>query len=189
MKRIGITAMLLTATCFVLQAQVQYHALHTKIAVEGTSTLHAWSMTSESASCNVVLDFNGTDISDLSSLSFTVKAETLKSDRKGLDKNAYKALNTDKYPLISFNSSYANIHPAEQNSYVISAKGQLTISGVTRDVWLAAVTTINPDNSLQAHGSLKIKMSEYDVQPPSLMLGAVKAGDDITIKFDVMLKK
>lgn len=182
--------MLFTSACFVLQAQVQYRALSTKIEVAGTSTLHEWSMASESASCNLVLDLNGTNISGLSSLSFTLQAETLKSSHKSLDKNAYKALNTGKYPLISFNSNYANIHPAGQNSFVISAKGRLTISGVTKDVWIAGVTTINPaDMTMQTRGSLKIKMSEYDVQPPALMLGAIKAGDEITVKFDVTLKK
>jgi polyisoprenoid-binding protein YceI len=190
MKKISITAMLFTATCFVLQAQVQFQAVSTKIQVAGTSTLHEWSMASESARCNLVLDLNGTNISGLSSLSFTLQAETLKSDHKALDKNAYKALNTGKHPLISFNSNYANIRPAGQNSFVISAKGQLTISGVTKDVWIAGTTTINPaDMTLETRGSLKVKMSEYDVQPPTLMLGVVKAGDDVTVKFDVTLKK
>lgn len=189
MKKVILT-MLLGITCFALQAQIQYHALYSKIAVEGTSTLHEWNMVSKTADCVMAIEFNGANISGLSSLSFTLKAETLKSEHKGLDKNAYKALNTGKYPEISFISNYANIRPDGQNNYVISAKGQLTISGVTKEVWLAGVTTLNPANmSLETKGSLKIKMSEYDVKPPSLMLGAVKAGDEVTVKFDVALNK
>jgi len=173
-----------------LNAQVSYHASYSKISIAGTSTLHDWDMASEKANCDISFNFDGANITGLSSLLFTVQAETLKSDHKGLDKNAYKALNVEKFPEISFSSNYANIRSNGANSYVVSAKGKLTISGVTKDVWLAGVTTINPaDMSVQTTGSLKMKMSEYNVEPPSFMFGAMKTGDEIMVKFNVNLKK
>jgi polyisoprenoid-binding protein YceI len=73
---------------------------------------------------------------------------------------------------------------------VISAKGKLTIAGVSKDVWLAGVTTVNPaDMSVQTVGSLKIKMSEYNVEAPSFMFGAMKTGDEVSVQFNVTLKK
>jgi hypothetical protein len=36
-------------------------------------------------------------------------------------------------------------------------------------------------------GSKPIKMSEYNVEPPSFMFGSVKTGNDITITIDVTL--
>jgi hypothetical protein len=36
---------------------------------------------------------------------------------------------------------------------------------------------------------MRIKMSEYNVEPPSFMFGAMKTGDEITVKFNVTLKK
>lgn len=190
MKRLILTTLLVTTAAIVLDAQVKYHASYTKIAIAGTSTFHDWDMTSEKANCEISFNFDGVNITGLSSLAFTVDAQSLKSDHKGMDKNAYKALNTEQFPTISFSSNYANIHASGANSYVVSAKGQLTISGVTKDVWLAAVTTINPaDMSVQTIGSLKLKMSEYNVAPPSFMFGAMKTGDEITVKFNVNLKK
>ncbi len=190
MKRLLLTTCLTTILAVVLNAQVKYHASYTKVAVAGTSTFHDWDMTSEKADCDVSFNFDGVNITGLSSLAFTVDAQSLKSEHKGMDKNAYKALNTEKFPLISFNSSYANIRANGANSYVISAKGRLTISGTTKEVWLAGVTTINPvDMSVQTSGQLKLKMSEYNVQPPSFMFGAMKTGDEITVKFNVTLKK
>jgi polyisoprenoid-binding protein YceI len=173
-----------------LNAQARYHASFSKISVAGTSTLHDWDMASEKANCDISFNFDGANITGLSSLVFTVQAESLKSDHKGMDKNAYKALKTEKYPAISFTSNYANVRSNGPNSYVISAKGKLSISGVTKEVWLAGVSTINPaDMSIQTAGSAKIKMSEYSVEPPSFMFGAMKTGDEITVKFNVTLKK
>jgi polyisoprenoid-binding protein YceI len=190
MKRLTITTLLILSFGVILNAQVKYHASHLKIAVAGTSTLHDWDMVTEKDNCDISFNFDGNNLAGVSSLAFSVKAETLKSDHKGMDKNAYKALNTEKYPEISFTSTFANVRSNGPNSYVISAKGKLTISGVSKEVWMAGVATVNPsDLSIQTVGSAKIKMSEYKVDPPSFMFGAMKTGDDVNVKFSVTLKK
>lgn len=190
MKRLVFTTVLVVFASIFLTAQVKYHTSYSKISIAGTSTLHNWDMISEKANCEISFAFDGANITNLSSLLFTVKGESLKSDHKGLDKNAYKALNTDKYPDITFASNFANIRSNGANSYVISAKGKLTISGVSKEVWLAGVSTVNPsDMSIQTTGSMKIKMTEYEVEPPTFMFGAMKTGDEITVKFNVTLKR
>lgn len=190
MKRSIITTLLMITLGVIVSAQVKYHASNIKIAVAGTSTLHDWDMVAEKASCDIAFNFDGNNLTGLSALAFVVKAENLKSDHKGMNKNAYKALNSEKYPEISFTSNFANVRSNGPNSYVISAKGKLTISGVSKEVWLAGVSTVNPtDMSIQTMGSAKIKMSEYNVEPPSFMFGAMKTGDEITVKFSVTLKK
>jgi polyisoprenoid-binding protein YceI len=190
MKRIIFLVLLTLGLSALVNAQTKYHASYTKVAIAGTSTFHDWDMISDKANCDIAFNFDGANITGVSSLLFTVKAESLKSDHKGLDKNAYKALNSEKYPEISFTSSYANVRASGPNSYVISAKGKMTISGTVKEVWLAATCTVNPqDLSIQSTGSLKIKMSEYNVEPPTFMLGAMKTGDEITVKYNVNLKK
>ena len=190
MKRIIFLALLTLSLSSLVNAQTKYHASYTKVAIAGTSTFHDWDMISEKANCDITFNFDGANITGLSSLLFTVNAESLKSDHKGLDKNAYKALKSDKYPDITFTSSYANVRPNGPNSYVISAKGKMNISGTIKEVWLAAACTVNPqDMSIQSTGSLKIKMTEYNVEPPSFMMGAMKTGDEITVKYNVDLKK
>ena len=190
MKRIIFLALLTLSLGALVNAQTKYHASYTKVAIAGTSTFHDWDMISEKADCDITFNFDGANITGLSSLLFTVKAESLKSDHKGMDKNAYKALNSEKYPEISFASSYANVRPNGPNSYVVSAKGKLNISGTTKEVWLAATCTVNPqDMSIQSSGSLKMKMTEYNVEPPVFMFGAMKTGDEITVKYNVNLKK
>ena len=131
MKQLTLTIVLATILTTALNAQIKYHASYTSVSIAGTSTLHDWDMTSQKANCDIALNFDGVNITSLSSLVFTADAESLKSHHSGMDKNAYKALNSDKYPEISFASSYANIRPNGTNSYLISAKGKLTIAGVS----------------------------------------------------------
>jgi polyisoprenoid-binding protein YceI len=188
MKRIFITSCLLLGMGL-LFAQNKYRASNTKIRMEGTSTMHDWHMVSEQGISDVIFNLDGQNLSSMPSMTFTVQAETLKSSTKGLNKNAYKTLNTDKYPSIGFSSNYATIHSTGVNTYLMSVKGKLTIAGVAKEVWVSVACKVNADESIQASGSCKIKMTDYNMAPPSFMFGAMKTGDEVTIKFNALLSK
>lgn len=189
MKRLTFIVVLLMSLNISF-AQVKYETSGPILKIEGTSSLHDWNMTSKEGVCSAAFDFDGAKLTDMLSLAFSVRAETLKSSTKGLNRNAYKAMNTAKYPTITFISNHASVRSNGANSYVINAKGKLTISGVTKEVWVPVTCTVNPaDMSIQANGSYKIKMSEYKITPPSFMFGAMKTGDELTVKFNLALKK
>jgi hypothetical protein len=59
---------------------------------------------------------------------------------------------------------------------------------VSRDVDVTGVCTVNADKSIAINGSYKLKMTSYNVTPPSIMLGAIKTGDDITVNFNLLFK-
>jgi hypothetical protein len=160
-----------------------------KLTVEGTSNIHDWDMTSKQGSCFAEFVFGpGGHLAGLSSLQFTIPAESLKSDKKSLDKNTYKALNTEKYNTISFASNNAVVRPNGGSGFTLTTRGNLTISGVTRVVDLTANGVMNTDRSITYSGTYKLKMTDYKVTPPSLMFGAIKTGDAVTVKFDLVLK-
>lgn len=159
-----------------------------KIKIEGTSNIHDWEMNTDKGNSTAVFitDGNGV-ISGLSSLTFSLPIESLKSESSAMDKNAYKAMHSTKYTSLTFTVLSASIKPAG-NNYQVQSKGRLTISGVSRDIDITALCTVNPDKSIAVNGSYKLKMTAYNVTPPSIMLGAIKTGDDITVKFNLLFK-
>jgi polyisoprenoid-binding protein YceI len=159
-----------------------------KIKVQGTSNIHDWEMNTDKGNSTAVFvtDANGT-LNGLISLTFTLPVESLKSEHSGLDKNAYKAMHSSKYASLTFTVLSASIKPAG-NNYQVFSKGRLTISGVSRDVDVSAICTVNADRSIALNGSYKLKMTSYNVTPPSIMLGAIKTGDDITVNFNLLYK-
>ncbi|THU39551.1 YceI family protein [Niastella caeni] len=169
--------------------QIKYHSNGSvKLIVEGTSNIHDWDIKSEKGVCSADFMFTPTGhLGGMTALQFTVPAESLKSNNKSMDKNTYKALNTDKYNTISFVANNAAIKP-NGAGFTLVTRGKLTISGVTRDVELTANGVLNPDKSITYSGTYKLKMTDYKVTPPSIMLGAIKTGDAVTIKFDMVLK-
>jgi len=173
-----------------VNAQTKYQSAGgVKLVIEGTSNIHDWDMSSDKGTVTAVFVVNHSGVpTGLSVLNFTVPAESLKSEHKAMDKNTYKALGTDKYNDISFIASSATIKPVNASNYILVAKGKLTISGVTKEVVLTANGTMNPDKSITYTGSYQLKMTDYNVKPPTAVLGTIRTGDGITVKFNLVLK-
>ncbi len=154
-----------------------------KISMDGTSTMHDWTMTSAEASITASMEVGANGVPEkISSLSVTIPAESLKSGKGSMDKNAYSALKTSTHKQIIFQFTSADI-----KGNAILCKGNLTIAGVTKVIELEASYSAMQNQSLQVKGSKKIIMSEYGVEPPSFMFGSVKTGDAVTVSFDVTL--
>lgn len=175
---------------FAANAQAKFIATAGTIAINGTSTLHDWEMTAQKPSVEAVFVQDATGaLSTLSTLSFTLPAEALKSGKGPMDKNAYKALKTSANRNISFVTTQASVTPAGANAYLVKCTGKLTIAGTTRETDLQATCKLNADKSLQVTGTKKLKMTDYKVEPPSFAFGTVNTGDAINLNFNLTLKK
>lgn len=153
------------------------------ITVAGTSTIHNWRMISKNVTSSADFETNASgEVVKLNSLQVILDAESLKSGKSGMDKNAYSALMTDKYKQITFQIVFAKIEAG-----VIQCQGKLKIAGVIKDVSLKTTYTMQPGGMLQAKGSTTLLMSDYGIEPPTFMFGSVTTGDEITISFDVTL--
>lgn len=182
-----ILLLLFIQLAFVSVAQVKYHAKDDlRIVVSGTSTLHDWDMKTSSGESDATVMLNaGGQLTGLTELNFSVPAKSLKSEHKSMDKNAYKALKTAEYTLISYKLTNATVQPGG----VIKCQGKLSIAGTTMDADLIATGQVNADKSISVKGSKKISMKAFNMVPPTFMMGTVKTGDDVTVQFDLTLKK
>jgi polyisoprenoid-binding protein YceI len=180
-----------TLTSSNLLAQTTYNtkiANNSEVKVLGTSNLHDWTMKVKGVTCDAqftVKPGSSVQLLDINSLSFSMPVKNLKSDEDLMDTRAYKALKAEKYTLILFKLVSAEITPQQNNQYQIKATGNLTISGVSREVTLLANGFINADKSISVTGAKKIKMSDFNVTPPSFMLGALRTGDEVNIQFSL----
>lgn len=172
-----------------VSAQIHYISTSGDLLVSGTSTLHNWTMRSAKAECSASFDLNASgQVDALSALSFTTPANALKSDHRSMDKNAYKALRTDKASQITYTMTAVTITQTP-NGAAVTCKGKLTMAGTTREEELVAVCKTNSDNSITVTGSKAISMKQYSIDPPTFMLGTVKTGNDIVLTFHLTLKK
>ena len=171
-----------------LSAQTNYQSTTGQTTIKGTSTLHDWDMTSSKGQTKASFMVQGNQVTGISTLTFTVPAESLKSDKSGLDKNAYKALNTGKHANITFTMTSGTVTSTGNNTFQVKATGNLNIAGTSKPTTITATGQLNPaDKSITAKGSTTFKMTEYKVTPPTVMLGTIKTGDEVTIDYQVKL--
>ncbi len=157
--------------------------------LSGTSSLHDWEMKASVFSGKAQFDFkNGDDqtLVGLNSLTFSLPVTNLKSDKNGLDKNAYEALNSNKHKNIIYTLLTAKVSPEKDHKFLIKTTGNLGISGITMEVAMDVYCIVNKDATITCSGNEALKMSDYKVKPPSFMWGAMKTGDAITLDFSVV---
>ncbi|WP_228853206.1 YceI family protein [Aegicerativicinus sediminis] len=185
LKGIFLLAILILSSNYLLAQQYSKVGQGSNVTIEGTSNLHDWEMTSNSYSVTLLFDQANSNL--VTKLSAVIPAESLKSGKKGMDKNAYKALNTDKHKNISFEmTSVDQAIDKGTGVYELKTKGNLTINGVKKNIPLT-ITLKNNGTSISLSGSTVFNMTEYKVEPPTALFGTVTTGDKLTIKFKTIL--
>ena len=172
-------------------AQTKYSSKNgISIEVNGTSTLHDWEMKSADGSFDANFTQTATGaITAVNGMSFTTNPKALKSGKSAMDNNAYKALKTDKAPSISFIANTSTVTAVDATTYIVKATGKLSIAGAVKDTEISAKCKVNADKTISVTGERKISMKDFSMEPPSFMMGTIKTGNDVTIKFDLKLSK
>src|SRR5690606_37023017 len=104
------------------------------VKVNGTSTLHDWEMVSSQMKNEAEFKLDEEDHPlHLTSISFSLKTETLKSDNNNIDMKSYNLLKSYKYPEIKFKTHSYDIIDKENYKHYTKIKGMLTFAGVTKE--------------------------------------------------------
>jgi hypothetical protein len=154
------------------------------VIVRGTSTLHDWELRSETIMSEVVFSENGEGIGSLESVMFIVEKTTLESDRSRLQEMAHEEMEAGAHPEITFRSDDGIIR-SKGEEYNVTVRGDITISGVTRNISVDA-TCMGGDEEMVCTGTRDLQMTDFGIEPPRLMLGALRTDDDITVEFRIV---
>lgn len=177
-------ALILLAGVSILNAQT-LTVKETTITIKGTSTLHDWTMTSNKVVTDATLTVTENSVS-IGKLKSTLPVKTLKSGNGTMDDNAYKALNANKFSNIEYEIlSVQSYKPVTGDIEVLVA---LTISGVRKEIHVTG-KVITENNQKSIRGEKAIKMTDYKVDPPQFMFGAMKTGNDLVVVFDITLSE
>ena len=162
--------------------------------LEGNSTLHKYQMHANALKAAAALKGPEKDLAKalkagaVESMVLVVPVKDLKSRESGLDDNAYKALKLKDNPEIKFTLKSESLKAGKDaGSYVMTAKGALSIAGETQPVTLTGDTTVK-DGQVRLKGIQKLKMSDYKVVPPSisLLVASITCTDEVEIHYDVV---
>lgn len=158
-----------------------------ELIVSGTSSLHDWDIKAEQRKGSIVLDLSNK--LQIQKLKFEVASESLKSGKGSMDKNTYKALNTKEYKNITFNLvDVKEVSDLGNGNYRIKSNGNLTIAGVTKKISLDFNLQVST-GKIVIKGEKELKMTDFNIDPPKALLGTITTGNEITIKFNIILNQ
>jgi len=168
-----------------LTAQSTYQVSEdSKMVIKGTSSLHDWEsdVITLKGKSTVSVENQQPMIRDFR---MTIPVEAIKSGKSAMDNNTYEALNEETYPNIEFSLDEVQNISGDK----IKASGKLSIAGETRPVSLTAVYDMDNSDMINLRGSYIMKMTDFGVDPPTAVFGTIKTGDEITIDYNLQLKK
>lgn len=155
------------------------------VTIHGTSNLHAWDEKVGIVSGEGTVNPNSDGSYDVEAIHIKMEVHSIKSDMGSImNNNTYKALKAEANPQIIFAliTPVTSIH-VKAGEKTVLVKGNLTIAGVTRPVSVQVKIAMPESGLLLFEGSQTIKMTDYDIKPPTALLGTLKTGDEITINF------
>lgn len=180
MKRTLAITLTLALAALAASAERYAPATGSLIRIEGTSTLHAWTM--EGAAINGQIDPATTNAV------VTIPVTSIKSEHAKMDKLMAEALKAKQHPEIRYELVEAT-PVTNPNTFVMKTRGKLTIAGVTREIAMDVQGTRNADGRYILTGQAPVKMTSFGIKPPVAMLGTIKTGDDVKVTFRWVVEK
>jgi hypothetical protein len=188
-RMIGVLSLLLAGTTFNSKSQsFELSKENASIVISGTSTLHDWKMYLKTFDCTANFIQKGSELKVIDKVTFNCMATDLISDNSLMDKKAYSALKSKIFPEIKFNMISAMEISSDNNKFRDNLRGNLFIAGKSMPILIpfnGTLSNINGINIIEVNGETELKMSDFDISPPSFMMGALKTGDRITISFSL----
>ena len=103
-----------------------------------------------------------------------------------MNEHLQDALKMRQHPEIALKVNSVEIGPSSGGSVKVTANADLSISGQSRSVVINGMAR-QTATGLVMQGEHKLKMTDYGVKPPSLMLGTMKVKDDVTVGFELAI--
>ncbi|MGM0407026.1 MAG: YceI family protein [Bacteroidota bacterium] len=189
MKRIFLL-ILITSSVLSAIAQSKYYLDNSKssLIIEGTSSVHDWEMEANDLKSDMMVRFNGQKIEEITDASFSSPADQVLSDNSIMNSKTHKALKADDYSIISFNLRSVSGLNVNGSNISGQAIGVVKIAGVSKTIRVSFNGKVNGDRSISIQGTVPLKMTDFKIDPPTAMLGALKTGDNVKINYNFLYK-
>jgi len=182
-KLILLNALILLA--FTVNAQQKYKLAEStsKLIVEGTSSVHDWTMNSSDFSSTVQFEIENGILVKIYEVNFSCPSDKILSDNSIMNNKTQKALKSETHPNINFKFLSIKSLTNQKNDFSGEITGTLSIAGKSKQVVLAFSGRVDPNGIIYIKGIVPIKMTDYNIEPPTAMMGALKTGDEVKINY------
>lgn len=177
----------------ILISSIAFGQVHVKfnkatMNINGTSTLHDWTSDVRRVDLSADLVMIDGELIDITNLVLKIKVEDIKSEKGSMmDKNTHKALNYEKFPNIFGSMQRTSSIVKNKNVYKIGGNCQVSIGGSAVNVPIKVEGVVDAEGDIVFSGQAKIKMTDFNIEPPVVLLGTLKTGNEVVIKYSFVI--
>ena len=120
----------------------------------------------------------------IDSFAFTVVVASLDGGRGASMNGKIKtALQATTSPTIIYQQTQPAALTQKDGQWMLTSMGSLSMAGKEKEISVDVLIE-ERDNGLVFKGSKPLKMSDFEMTPPSAMFGQIQTYDDITVHFE-----
>ncbi len=120
-----------------------------------------------------------------------ISVHELDCGKKAMNKDMYEALKAGSHPQIHYQLKEVEFIESITDDGVewmkIMSTGIIKVAGVEQEISIPVLGKVLDNDRFHVKGEKELLMSEFDIEPPTALLGLIKANENITIKFDVIV--
>lgn len=175
----AMMTLLLVTVCSSVFAQIDTKVYNDKKKSEITYTmshpLHEWTGESDAVTSVIMVD---ADRNNISQVAVTAKISSFDSKNANRDSHMIEVTDAIKYPSVTFASKSIT-----KDGNTLKVRGNLTFHGITKSIAFDAQVKKSGDQ-LTVTGGFPVKMTDYKIDPPSLL--GIPTKDEFKIDFKVV---
>jgi hypothetical protein len=164
-----------------------------KLSVAGTSTVKSFEC--RAAAFDAAVEATAPDavagvlsgVKAVGAVELKVPSAQLDCGNGTMNDHMRKALKVSEFATIAFTVKSYELTTSDAGTRV-QMQGTLALSGAQKDIVVEADARPAADGALLVAGSYQLNMKDYGIKPPTLMFGALKVGEKVTVKFELLLK-
>jgi polyisoprenoid-binding protein YceI len=156
-----------------------------EMKIQGTSNLTSWEERIEHFNISLTVTFNKNEISGISNIHASLITTSIVSDHKSMTRKTRQSLKAHKYPNIEFLSVSLDKITSKKGEFTATITGNVTIAGITKKIRIP-ISGVFKGNKMDIKGSAGLNMDDFQIKPPTAMLGIIKADKDVTVTFNLL---
>ena len=147
------------------------------IAIHGSSNVNQFRFFNE----NLQVKTTSASITDENQIQIPVYDFETSNNR--MLKDFYDMVNATRHPFIHISIEPRNKADFDEGSGLTNFKTEVTIAGISNNYIVPSTISGCDHQGYMLQGDLKVKLTDFDIEPPTKLLGAVKVNDEVFIKF------
>ena len=163
--------------------------------IDGDSNVRTWDADITEAEGTIIFsaneDFSTGSLSSnlFQSMNISIPVSGIESDSGRLTSNMRGYLKGDEHPMITFDLTEITSVELDGNTAKITANGVINAAGVDHNVTMVVDAVVNETGSVTFSGSQDLLMTSFDIDPPTAVMGTIRARDQVTILYSVTFSR